>query len=86
LPSPSDPNLLTSVLSSSNSSLPIPPSPPPELLAELALLRTWEQKGEKWFKKKMMAMNLILITLVGPVLIFGLVVLAGFERVPLTGE
>jgi len=50
------------------------------------LLRTWEQKGEKWFKKKMMAMNLILITLVGPVLIFGLVVLAGFERVPLTGE
>ncbi|KAL7417123.1 hypothetical protein BDY24DRAFT_438231 [Mrakia frigida] len=75
-----------SILSSSNSSLPVPPAPPPELLLELNQLREWEKKGEKWFRKKMMAINLILATLLGPVLIFGLVVLAGLERTPLTGR
>lgn len=80
-PSPSDASLPVSPSSAS-----LPPSPPPELLAELAQLREWEQKGEKLFRKKLLAMRLVLATLLGPLLVFALVVLAGLERTPLSGR
>lgn len=84
--SPSYPSYPTSPAQSSFSSPMLQPSIPPELQAELAKLKAWEKRGERLFKKKVWARRLIITTLLGPLVVFGLVVAAGLERTPLTGR